>query len=65
MAIKAQALSNFITEFTYLEEDDTPDPNVELVKEGEAEENDGDTMRWKLFIDRSSNHQGYGTGIIL
>ena len=25
MAIKAQALANFIAEFTYVEEDDTPD----------------------------------------
>ena len=37
MAIKTQALTDFISKFNYFEEDDTPDPNVELSKEGEAE----------------------------
>ena len=65
MSIKAQALGDFIVEFTYSEEDETLDPNFELAKEGEAEEKDGDTTRWKLFIDESSNHQSYGVGFIL
>ena len=56
MSIKAQALGDFIVEFTYSEEDETLDPNFELSKEGEVEEKDGDTTRWKLFIDESSNH---------
>ncbi|GFZ19591.1 hypothetical protein Acr_28g0002960 [Actinidia rufa] len=52
-------------EFTYVEEDDALDPNVKLAKEGEAEEKDGDTMRWKIFVDRSSNCHGCGVGLIL
>ena len=36
MAIKALALTDFIAEFTYYEENETPDTNIELAKEGET-----------------------------
>ena len=65
MAIKVLAFADFIAEFTYAEEDDALDPNVKLAKEGEAEEKDGDTMRWKIFVDGSSNCHGCGVGLIL
>ena len=45
MAIKAYALADFIAEFNYSEEDDTPNPNVELAKEGKVEEKDGERTR--------------------
>ena len=62
MTIKAQELADFIVEFTY---DDTPNPKVNIVKDGEAEDNGGDATRWKLFVDGSSNQQGNGAGLIL
>ena len=46
MAIMAQALANFVAEFTCLEEDGTLDPNVKIAREREAEEKDGNTTRW-------------------
>ncbi|GFZ11678.1 hypothetical protein Acr_23g0000630 [Actinidia rufa] len=61
----APRLLDFIVEFTYSEEDDTPIPDVELAKGGETKENIGDTARWKLFEDSSSNQHGYGVGLIL
>ena len=65
MAIKVQALVDFKAEFTYPEEKDTPDLDVGLAKEGEAKEKGGDMMRWKLFVDGSSNNHGCGTCLIL
>ena len=65
MAIKSQALADFIVEFTFFEEDETLDTNVELAREGEAKEKGGDTTRWKLFINGSSNHNSCGAGLII
>ena len=63
MAIKAQALANFIVEFTHVE--NAPNSEVGITKEMEAEENDGDTTGWKLFMDGLFNQYDYGTGLIL
>ena len=65
MAIKAQALAVFIAEFTYSDENDVLDLDVELAKGGEAKEKSGDTTRWKLFMDESSNHHSCGADLIL
>ncbi|GFZ14660.1 hypothetical protein Acr_24g0008500 [Actinidia rufa] len=70
MAIKAQALVDFITEFT---NDVAPEPavvlpEVETLEEQKAtkEQNpDEDLARWKLFISGSSNHHGCGAGLVL
>ena len=63
MAIKAQTLTNFIAKSTHLE--DTLDSEVSITKDRETEENVGDTTRWKLFVDKSSNQHGSGDGLIL
>ena len=58
MAIKAQALTDFIVEFTC---DVVPNP-----EEAPKEQNlDNDIARWKLFVDGLSNQHGCGVGIIL
>ena len=44
MAIIAQALANFIVEFTYVEGDEVPNTSVELTKEVEVKEKEDDTM---------------------
>ena len=63
MAIKAQALADFIAEFTYFDEDDTPSPKVDFSKEGEVKENVGDATRWKLFVDGSSSQHSCNADI--
>ena len=65
MAIKAQALADFIVKFTYFEEDNTLDAKVDLAIEREARENVGDATRWKLFMDGSSNQHSCDAGLIL
>ena len=65
MAIKAQVLADFIVEFTYIEGDEPLDTSVELTKEGEGKEQNGDMMIWRLFVDGSSNHNGCVAGLIL
>ena len=58
MAIKAQALTDFIVEFTY---DVAPNFKMKLPEEQDEDHN---IIRWKLFVDGSSNQHGCGTGII-
>ena len=60
MAIKVQALADFIAEFTY---NVVPDPKTEILEEQKVE--DSDITRWKLFMDGSSNQHGYGTDLVL
>ena len=54
MAIKGQALADFVVEFTY---DITPEPEETLpdVETPEGQNSDEDLTRWQLFVDRSSN----------
>ncbi|GFY96671.1 hypothetical protein Acr_11g0009770 [Actinidia rufa] len=61
MAIKAQALTDFIAKFTY---DNALTPKVKTSKERNQEEDD-DLARWKLFVDGSSNQHGCGAGLVL
>ena len=61
MAIKAQALANFIAEFTY----DAPKPEGSLPKMETVQNPNDDLAKWKLFIDRSSNQHGCCVGPIL
>ena len=64
MAIKAQALADFIIEFIYnlaLELEVIPS---EVKTPGEQHPND-DLAKWKLFIDGSSNQHSYGVGFVL
>ncbi|PSR86062.1 Ribonuclease [Actinidia chinensis var. chinensis] len=64
MAIKAQALTNFVVEFTY---DVVPKPeeNQPEVETLEGQNPDEDLAKWKLFVDRSSNQHGCGARLIL
>ena len=64
MVIKAQALADFIIEFTH---DIAPElemtlPEVETLEEQNLGE---DLARWKLFVDGSSNQHGFGAGLFL
>ncbi|XP_057468138.1 uncharacterized protein LOC130757391 [Actinidia eriantha] len=59
MAIKAQALANFIDEFTYSV---APNPKMEAP---EQQNQDVDLARWKLFVNGSSNQHGCGVGLVL
>ena len=49
MAIKAQALDDFIAEFTH---DAISEPEMVTL---EKQDQDNDIARWKLFVDGSSN----------
>ncbi|GFY87299.1 hypothetical protein Acr_05g0009380 [Actinidia rufa] len=60
MAIKAQALIDFIVELTY---NIAPNPETEIPEVQEDEESD--TTRWKLFMDGSYNLHGCGAGLVL
>ena len=56
MAIKAQALADFVDEFTYdvaLE----PEKNIPEMEIGQnpRQNSDEDLAKWKLFVDGSSN----------
>ncbi|GFZ19790.1 hypothetical protein Acr_28g0004950 [Actinidia rufa] len=64
MVIKAQALADFIVEFTH---DIAPElemtlPEVETLEEQNSVEY---LARWKLFVDGSSNQHGFGVGLFL
>ena len=64
MAIKGQALVDFVAEFTYdvaleLEKDI---PEIETQEQHYSNE---DLARWKLFMDESSNQHSCGTRLIL
>ncbi|GFZ15860.1 hypothetical protein Acr_25g0002690 [Actinidia rufa] len=58
MAIKAQALADFIVKPTH----ETTPPEVETPKEQSSNE---DLARWILFVDGSSNQHGCGVGLII
>ncbi|GFZ05550.1 hypothetical protein Acr_17g0011220 [Actinidia rufa] len=58
MAIKAQALADFIVESTH----ETTPPEVETPKEQGSNE---DLARWILFVDGSSNQHGCGAGLVI
>ena len=60
MAIKAQALVEFIVKFTYSQSDESLDASAELTKGVEGKE-----TRWKLYVNGSFNQNGCGTGLIL
>ena len=60
MAIKDQALADFIVKFTY---NVTQDPKTDITKDREI--GGGDITRWKLFMDGSSNQHGYDIGLVL
>ncbi|GFZ07006.1 hypothetical protein Acr_18g0011760 [Actinidia rufa] len=64
VAIKGQALADFIIESTH---ESTPEPEVappemETPKEQSSEK---DLTRWELFVDGSSNHHGCGAGLVI
>ena len=64
IAIKAQALADFIAEFTYYI---TPElevilPEVEASKEQNPNEN---LVKWKLFVDGSPNQHGCSARLVL
>lgn len=61
IAIKAQALADFIMEFTHETQPETA-PEVEIPKELTPEK---DPARWKLYVDGSSNQHGCGAGLVL
>ena len=58
MAIKGQALADFIVEGTNLEGSSYQLENGDTEKEG-------DTPAWKLYVDGSSNEHNSGARIIL
>ena len=64
MAIKAQALANFVVEFMHdiAPEPEITSPEVETTRKSEQEDN---LTRWKLFVDVSSNRHGCGVGLVL
>ena len=62
MAIKGQALADFVAEFTC---DVAPEFEKGLPEVKTPEKsNSGDFSRWKLFVDGSSNQYGCGVGMI-
>ncbi|GFY91594.1 hypothetical protein Acr_07g0017900 [Actinidia rufa] len=61
IAIKAQALADFIVEFTYETQPETA-PEAEIPKEPTPEK---DPARWTLYVDGSSNQHGCGAGLVL
>ncbi|GFZ19982.1 hypothetical protein Acr_28g0006870 [Actinidia rufa] len=62
IAIKAQALADFIVESTH--EDTQPETTLEMgiPKESTSEK---DLARWILFVDGSSNQHGCGAGLVI
>ena len=64
MAIKTQALVDFIAEFTH---DITLEPKMTLpeVETPGKQSKEDDLARWKLFVDGSSNQYGYGAKLVL
>ena len=72
MAIKGQALANFIAEFTSnaAEVIETTN-NTEAVKVAEVREKEnsvptkGDAEQWTLYVDGASNDARFGTGMML
>ena len=64
MAIKAQALADFVVEFTH---EATPKPEVTIseVETPQKQNLDGNLAKWKLFADGSSNQHGCGARLVL
>ena len=64
MAIKAQAWSDFVVDFT---RDVALEPEVILPKVKTLKKRDqkDDIAKWKLFVDGSSNQHGCGAGLVL
>ncbi|GFY85492.1 hypothetical protein Acr_04g0002300 [Actinidia rufa] len=64
MAIKAQALADFIVESTHEDapQPETDPPETEIPKEPTPEK---DLAHWILFVDGSSNQHGYGAGLVI
>ncbi|GFS36358.1 hypothetical protein Acr_00g0045530 [Actinidia rufa] len=63
MAIKAQALVDFVVESTHesIPEPEATPPEMETTKEQSSD----DLARWMLFVDESSNQHGCGTRLVL
>jgi len=51
MAIKRQALANFIAEFTS--------------RDDEVRERDDEAAKWNVFVDGASNEHGSGAGVVI
>ncbi|GFZ10945.1 hypothetical protein Acr_22g0003430 [Actinidia rufa] len=64
MAIKAQALADFMIESTH---ENAPEPKATPpeVETPEEQSSDKDLSRWMLFVDGSSNQHGCGAGLVL
>ena len=63
MAIKGQALTDFVAEFTYGVTRESKKGSSEIKTPEQFDS--GDISIWKLFIDSSSNQHGCGVGLIL
>ena len=64
MAIKTQALADFVAKFTH---DVAPKPEGILpeVETLEKQDQEDDLVKWKLFVDGLSNQHGCGAGLVL
>ncbi|GFY91128.1 hypothetical protein Acr_07g0013240 [Actinidia rufa] len=64
MAIKAQALADFIVESTHegTPQPETASPETTVPEKPTLEE---DLTHWKLFVDGSSNQHGCGAGLVI
>jgi len=51
MAIKGQALAEFIAEFTS--------------RDDEVRERDNEAAKWNVFVDEGSNKHGLGAGVVI
>ena len=73
MAIKGQALANFMAEFTYSNATEVTGTanSAEAVKAMRVREREdsvpteGDAKQWTLYVDSASNHITSGAGMIL
>ena len=57
VAIKAQALADFVSEFSKEHSEQMPDPVSNAAER--------DPKFWELYVDGSSNDQGSGAGLVL
>ena len=65
MAIKGQALADFIAEFTYPVEVNAQEKQALVEAEAAEKTSEPSGPVWKLFVDGSSNAQGSGAGLVL
>ena len=63
MAIKGQALADFVAKFMYNVALESKKGLFEI--EIPEQSNSDDPSRWKLFVDESSNQHGCGMWLIL